>query len=52
MQAVLRSLTRLSIRGDYVFGQATVYLDTVVLGNSPVDEIEPHEIFLPLVRTK
>ena len=52
MQAVLGSLTRLSIRGDYVFGQATAYLDNVVLGGSLVPEDEAYEIFLPLVRMR
>lgn len=52
MQAVLGSLTRLGIRGDYILGQATTYLDTVVLGGSAVPEDEVHETFLPLVRTK
>ncbi|CAA9374196.1 MAG: hypothetical protein AVDCRST_MAG93-8674 [uncultured Chloroflexia bacterium] len=52
MQAVLGSLTRLSIRGDYIFGQATTYLDNVVLGGSLVPEDEAYEIFLPLVRMR
>ena len=51
MKAVLGSLTRLAIRGDYIFGQATSSLDNVVLGAPPIIEGEVYEIFLPLVRT-
>jgi hypothetical protein len=51
MQAVLGSLTRLGLRGDFIFGQATSYLDTVVLGGAEIPPVDITEVFLPLVRT-
>ena len=50
MQAVLSSLTRLGLRGDFVFGQGTSYLDNVVLGGPEVPLVVISEVFLPLVR--
>ena len=54
MQAVLGSLTRLGLRGDFIFGQATSYLDNVVLGgpeSPPAPITVVFEVFLPMVRT-
>jgi len=51
MQAVLGSLTRLGLRGDFILGQATSYLDTVVLGGPEIPLVDITEVFLPLVRT-
>jgi len=49
MQAVLGALTALRIRGDYIYGQATCFMDNVVLGGSAVPVVEEFGVFLPLV---
>jgi len=50
MQAVLGSLTRLGLRGDFILGQGTTYLDTVMLGGPEIPPQVISEVFLPLVR--
>lgn len=51
MLAVLRSLTDLRIRGDYIFGQSVCNLDNVVFGVDALlnEPFSPFTLFLPIV---